>query len=67
MKDAPLPDVQVGQIWEDMDKRMTGRKIRVIRLEGRFAVCQNVFVPSLINRIQIRRMKPGAQGYRRVS
>jgi hypothetical protein len=33
-------EVKVGQVWLDCDKRMQGRKLRVERIEGGYAICR---------------------------
>ena len=63
---SKLPDVQVGQVWRDMDKRMSGRKLRVVRIEGEKAIMENVLCDKLRTKVSIRRMRPGSTGYERV-
>lgn len=38
----PRHEVKVGQIWEDCDWRMQGRRLRVIGLTENYAVMVNV-------------------------
>ncbi|TXH09936.1 MAG: hypothetical protein E6R04_06630 [Spirochaetes bacterium] len=70
-------NVAPGQVWRDNDPRENGRCIRVIRLEGGFAVVQRVrFVPNKRGvsmqegrqtRIRLDRFKATTSGYCRVS
>lgn len=60
------PNVQPGQVWQDMDKRMGCRRLRVIRTEGEYAILQNIVRPDLVTRVSIRRMKPGSTGFQMV-
>ncbi len=34
-----LPDVRPGQTWADNDKRAAGRKVRVDKIDGLYAIC----------------------------
>lgn len=64
--------VEVGQVWKDCDKRITGRFVLVRELkvmgERTFAICSRCFADGSdaekrTTRINIERMKPGATGY----
>jgi len=59
-------EVKVGQIWEDCDKRMGGRKIRVERIEGRYAICMRLGWNST-TKIRLDRFKPNSTGFRLAS
>lgn len=70
---APLPDVRVGQVWEDNDSRSKGRTFRVTSVEGDVVVVENLtrtgggsLLPGAkrVNRIQRKRFKPTSTGYR---
>ena len=61
-----------GQLWEDMDPRMGGRRIRVTKVNGSY-VYAVVEAPSEYSitattgrpvRILLSRMRPTRQGYR---
>jgi len=75
------PEVEPGQVWENDDPRMAGHRVRVERitrwsalLGGDVAVCTVVAVARNVSRdrigrttrIKVRRMRPGARGYRLV-
>lgn len=56
--------VEVGQVWLDLDKRMEGRKRVVVALEGDKAVLGHPTMPSAPNaRVSIRRMHKGSTGW----
>ena len=65
--EKPLPDVRSGQIWKDNDKRVTWeRRLRVLRVEGRFAFCERIFkgvVAKGETRIALTRFRPTSTGY----
>lgn len=69
------PQVRVGQVWKDCDKRMGERYLKVMRIikpANDIAVCLlcsangETLDGYMATRISIRRMKPGATGYRMV-
>lgn len=70
----PLPDVQVGQIWEDYDSRTrhhTNRRLlrvdafeKFIHPDGHPRVICTVLESDRQVVIQVRRFKPTATGYR---
>lgn len=64
-----MTEVKVGQVWEDCDKRMAGRRIVVQRIEGRYAVCrrQGWLSRSGMTRIRLDRFKPTSTGFRLVN
>jgi hypothetical protein len=70
----PLPDVRVGQVWKDNDKRMPERYLRVMRVEGGFsswfAFCKRAGTPNFEPipearevRIAFERFRPTSTGY----
>lgn len=60
-----LPDVQVGQVYRDLDIRMAGRRVVVERVSFPYAHCRNVLGGRPI-RILLRRMRPVHNGFRLV-
>ena len=57
--------VSVGQTWKDNDPRCPGRYLRVLSIEGDYAIC------SVVNtvrktRVALSRFKPGSTGYTQV-
>jgi hypothetical protein len=66
------PDVKVGQVWEDNDKRSKGRFIRVMRVGLRVALCGVWYdqcgriTPRRNVVIQLRRFRSNSTGYRLV-
>ena len=59
--------LKVGQVWREMDKRVTNRRVRIIEIGPTHAVVANVHQPSLVTRIRIDRFKPGSTGFELVS
>lgn len=62
-------EVKVGQVWKDCDKRMGNRFLFVLKLEDGKAVCSLCDVLGAVTtqrqtRISVKRMIPGATGYR---
>ncbi|WP_438491793.1 hypothetical protein [Streptomyces asiaticus] len=64
------PEVQVGQVWADNDKRSEGRTVRVNEVDDRYAYC-TVLTPATPGgrtgqrtRIALARMRPTPTGYR---
>ena len=56
--------VEVGQIWLDLDKRMDGRRRVVVAREGDKAVMGHPTMPSAPKvRVSIRRMHKGSTGW----
>jgi hypothetical protein len=63
MKD--LPDVKLGQVWADNDKRAKGRRVLVVGLDATHATCSNH--PQDFGRryrIRLDRFRPTSTGYR---
>lgn len=58
-------EVRVGQTWEDMDKRMSGRQVRVVEIKGGKAICANTITGKKAV-ISISRMRPAHNGYKLV-
>ncbi len=57
-------EVKVGQVWEDCDKRMAGRKLVVEKVQGNYAHCYNQHWTSMKTRIRLDRFKPTSTGFR---
>lgn len=58
-------EVRVGDIWQDCDKRMNGRRCRVIAIENGKATMQHVCgFPT--TKVSLRRMYPHSTGWRLV-
>jgi hypothetical protein len=57
--------VKVGQVWEDMDWRIKGRRLRVYSVGDDYARVENVETGKR-TRIKVKRLKPGSTGYRLV-
>lgn len=55
--------VVVGQLWVDCDKRMNGRTLRVIRIDGNRALCV-VGATSYETSIRLDRFYPHSTGFR---
>lgn len=56
--------VEVGQVWLDLDKRTDGRKRVVVALEGDKAVMGSPTIPSAPQmRLSIRRMHKHSTGW----
>lgn len=65
MKVEPI-EVKVGQIWEDCDKRMAGRRLKVVRIEDGYAICSVNLSSTRVTSIRLDRMRPTATGFRLV-
>lgn len=67
-------EVEVGQIWQDCDKRQTGRYAKVLSIQGGLAKCLRVkwgesgWVPATerATYVSVSRMRPTASGYKLV-
>lgn len=57
------PKVEVGQLWQDMDKRMGSRTVTVEHIEGEHAICR-IGDGKRKTRLLLRRMRPGSTGWR---
>ena len=61
-------NVAPGQIWEDLDPRTwntkyrTRRRIRVVRVDSRYAYCVGVY-SGRRTRISLKRMRPIHNGF----
>jgi hypothetical protein len=56
--------VKVGQVWKDRDWRMNNRRIKVERVDEKYAYCSAVSYPSgRTIRIRLDRFKATSQGY----
>ncbi|MFG2959751.1 DUF6354 family protein [Streptomyces sp. NPDC048291] len=64
------PDVRVGQVWADNDKRSEGRTLRVDEVDARYAYCTVLTAATLggrtgqRTRVSLERMLPTSTGYR---
>jgi hypothetical protein len=62
-----VAEVEVGQVWEDCDRRACGRRLRVEAVfEDLEQVGCRVERTGKLTTISISRMKPGSTGYRLV-
>lgn len=68
-----MTEVKVGQVWQDCDKRMSGRCIRVMAIKDGKALCSRAVqsswgewfrLPGRQVRISLSRFKPTSTGYR---
>lgn len=69
------PEVRVGQIWADNDRRSAGRLVKVLKVDSRYAevvACDmnGNWSPSALRarhtRILLTRFRPTSTGYRLV-
>jgi len=64
------PPPAVGQIWQDNDPRGDGRTIRIVEIDGAYAMVQSVHPhlhrPGRRTRIRLDRLRPTRNGYRYV-
>lgn len=72
------PEVKVGQVWADNDKRAEGRKVRVVAVDTTHATVELIDLrgraalrkpderaePGRQTRIRLDRFKPTSTGYR---
>jgi len=70
------PAPAVGQIWQDNDKRGYGRRIRIVEIDGAYAVVELVTPrrvghsaakPGRQTRIRLDRFRPTSTGYRYIT
>lgn len=59
-----MPDVKVGQVWEDNDPRTYKRPLRVLSLDDTHATVQSPSGMGRVTRIRLDRFKPTSTGYR---
>ncbi|MFY1677369.1 DUF6354 family protein [Streptomyces sp. WMMC905] len=63
------PDVRVGQVWADNDKRSEGRTVRVDEVDVRYTYCTVLTSATpggrtgQRTRIALERMRPTSTGY----
>ena len=55
--------VEIGQVWESMDPREHGRRVKIIQIVGDFAMTQNVETDKL-GHISLKSFKPNSRGWR---
>lgn len=58
--------VKVGQIWEDLDTRMGGRRRRVVDVYHGMAVMGSVQTGSSPTKVQVKRMHKCSTGWKLV-
>lgn len=63
MKTKDGIEVQVGQVWRDLDSRMTGRKVRVLAITETKARVQSISMHGGKTWISIRRMHRHSTGW----
>lgn len=59
--------IRPGQLWMDNDPRSTGRRLRVVEVDDRYAYCESpagLGSKSRKSRILIDRLHPTSTGYR---
>jgi hypothetical protein len=61
-----LIEVKPGQVWEDCDKRMNGRRIKVEKIDDKYAYCHRVAFGGWKVRILLSRMRPNSTGFKLV-
>ena len=59
-----MDDVRPGQVWEDKDSRMPGRRVTVEKTMEGYAYCRDSVGKPV--RLLLRRMGPGTRGWRLV-
>lgn len=67
------PEVKVGQVWADNDKRSAGRHVKVIAIEVlhkqavvRQCTADGQLIGRRVTRIRLDRFRPTSTGYRLV-
>lgn len=60
-----MSEVKVGQVWEDCDRRMHGRRVEVLEVDATHALVK-VATTGRRTRIRLDRFKPVSTGYRLV-
>jgi hypothetical protein len=63
-----MPEILVGQIFKDCDKRMPNRYMRVERIDGEHAICIQCDatgrpITARPTRLLLRRMRPTSTGW----
>lgn len=64
-KEQTQPDVRVGDVWEDCDKRVDGRRLTVTAVDEAHVTC-TTFAKGRISRIKRSRFVPISTGYKLV-
>jgi hypothetical protein len=54
--------VKISQIWKDNDPRTDQRQLKVVKIEGEFAICENTRLKRT-TRVRLDRFRPGRTGY----
>lgn len=56
--------VEVGQVWQDLDKRMHNRKCRVVDVTQGKATMQSIYSDAVpATKMAVRRMHKGSTGW----
>lgn len=55
------PNVAVGQVWRDCDKRMYGRRVTIQSVDGDFAIARDRGGRTV--KIRIDRLRPTSTGF----
>ncbi len=57
-------EVLPGQVWRDLDKRMNGRRCKVVSVEfGKAVMCSIYGSGAVTTRVSVRRMHKGSTGW----
>jgi hypothetical protein len=76
MTTPPTPTPAVGQVWQDNDPRGSGRRVRIVEIDGTHAVVEPVTVTpqgavarrtGRRSRIRLDRLRPTSTGYRYIT
>lgn len=60
--------VRVGQVWEDCDKRMDGRRCRVIVIDGDKVLMERIHdTIKSRSKVSVSRMHPGTTGWKLIA
>lgn len=62
-KEANFPDVKVGQVWLDCDRRTRGRRLKIVAIACGAAVVENLQTGRK-TRVKLRRFQERSNGYR---
>jgi hypothetical protein len=58
------PQVRVGQVWRDADKRSDGRRLLVVAVDATHATVTSAERAGRRTRIRLDRFRPTSNGYR---
>jgi hypothetical protein len=62
-KEANVPEVKVGQVWLDCDRRTRGRRLKIVAIACGAAVVENLQTGRK-TRVKLRRFQERSNGYR---